>query len=68
GILLANSPTALKSSLPALRRAGGQDAASKAAAEGATGGGRLGGSVALTLALIMLGALCERRRGTLRLA
>ncbi|MDQ3678468.1 MAG: PKD domain-containing protein, partial [Actinomycetota bacterium] len=64
GILLANSPTALKNSVPALRRAGGQSSATRAAREGAKGGGTLGGSVALTLVLIMLGALYERRRGT----
>ncbi len=68
GILLANSPTALKSSLPALSRAGGRSTASRAADEGAARGGNAGGSVLVTLVLVMVGALYERRRGTLRLA
>lgn len=68
GILLASSPNALTNSLPALRRAGGQTAATRAASRGARGAGKLGGSLALTLMLIALGALYERRRGTLRLA
>lgn len=68
GVLLANSPTVLRSSLPALQQAGGQSAAARAAREGAAGGGRLGGSVVVTIALILVGALYERRRSTPRLA
>lgn len=66
GILLADSGTALKSSLPTLRSAGAARAGQASA--GSPGGGRLGGSIALTLALIVLGALHERRGGRLRLA
>jgi hypothetical protein len=68
GILLASSPTVLKSTLPALQRAGGKSTAARAARAGAEGGGRLGGSVLATIALIMVGALYERRRATLRVA
>lgn len=68
GVLLANSPTVLRSSLPAPQQAGGQSAAARAAREGAAVGGRLGGSVVVTIALILVGALYERRRSTPRLA
>ena len=66
GILLADSGTAQSSSLPSLRSAGATPA--REGSEGSQGGGRLGGSIALTLALIALGALYERRDGRLRVA
>lgn len=66
GILLADSGTAPRSSLPTLRSGGG--AGAEEAGSGSQGGGKLGGSIALTLTLIVLGALHERRGGRLRIA
>lgn len=66
GVLLADSGTALKSSLPTLGSAGAAGAGDASA--GSQGGGKLGGSIALTLVLIALGALHERRGGRLRVA
>ena len=68
GILLADSESVLRNTLPALSRAGGQSTATRTAASGSSGGGRIGGSLALSLLLVAAGALYERRRGTLRLA
>lgn len=66
GILLAGSGTARASSLPALGPGGAKT--ERAASAGSNGGGTLGGSIALTLLLIVLGALHERRGGRLRVA
>lgn len=66
GILLADSGSTPTSSLPALRAAG--TATPRESDSGSRGGGKLGGSVALTLALVLLGALHERRGGRLRVA
>jgi PKD repeat protein len=68
GILLADSTSVLRSTLPRLSRAGGQTAPTRAAASGSAGGGRIGGSLAVTLVLVACGALYERRRSTLRIA
>jgi len=66
GILLADSGTALKSSLPTL--SSGDGAGAEESSSGSQGGGKLGGSIVLTLVLIVLGALHERRGGRLRIA
>jgi len=66
GILLADTGTALRSSLPTLQPGGGGGEVESSA--GSQGGGKLGGSIALTLVLIVLGALHERRGGRLRIA
>lgn len=65
GILLADSGIARASSLPTLRSSGSAGAGAGAGDSGSPGGGKLGGSIALTLALIALGALHERRGGRL---
>jgi hypothetical protein len=66
GILLANSESVLRSTLPELSRAGGRAATARTATAGSGGGSPLGGSVALTLVLVAAGALYERRRSTFR--
>jgi hypothetical protein len=68
GILLADSRLELPRSLPELEAAGGTPGLRRSAEAGPRGGGELGGSIALTILLIVLGALHERRQGRLRVA